>query len=89
MSGSFKRIAGPPSASEAALLAVSSESDATELAKQQHGIASRFRSCHTAVSTDDYVVEGHVPAKLIHKFLTEIPAVVLGLAQPVQREAQC
>lgn len=51
--------------------------------KQQHGIAARYRSCHTAVSIDGYIFEGHVPAKIIQQFLQENhSADVLGLSVP-------
>ena len=39
-----------------------------------------LESCHTAV-VGDYVVEGHVPADLIHRLLDEGPDVK-GLAVP-------
>ena len=51
--------------------------------KQLHGIATRYRSCHTAVSKDGYIFEGHVPAKIIQQFLQENhSADVLGLSVP-------
>ena len=40
----------------------------------------KLRSCHTAL-VQGYVIEGHVPADLIHRLLSEKPAV-LGLAVP-------
>ncbi|MCB1758398.1 MAG: DUF411 domain-containing protein [Gammaproteobacteria bacterium] len=48
--------------------------------KQQHGVAYKLRSCHTAV-VDGYVLEGHVPAGDIVRLLKERPAVD-GLAVP-------
>jgi hypothetical protein len=39
-----------------------------------------LESCHTGV-VDKYVVEGHVPASVIKKFLAEKPSS-LGLAVP-------
>jgi hypothetical protein len=48
--------------------------------KNQHNVPEKLRSCHTAI-IDGYVIEGHVPADLIHKLLKEKPAV-LGLAVP-------
>lgn len=50
--------------------------------KDDYGIGQRFRSCHTAVSADGYVFEGHVPARLVQKFLAQPPAGALGLAVP-------
>ena len=37
--------------------------------KSQYQIKSNMRSCHTAVSADGFVFEGHVPAKHIKQFL--------------------
>ena len=50
--------------------------------KSKHGISARYRSCHTAVSSDGYVFEGHIPAKFIHQFLGEKPENAIGLAVP-------
>ncbi|RHW77602.1 DUF411 domain-containing protein [Colwellia sp. RSH04] len=50
--------------------------------KQKYGVATRYRSCHTALSLQGYVFEGHVPAKFINQFLTEKPIDALGLAVP-------
>ncbi len=50
--------------------------------KQERGIAPRYRSCHTAVSQDGYIFEGHVPAKFIQQFLIEKPEDALGLSVP-------
>lgn len=46
------------------------------------GIAPQYQSCHTAISQDGYVFEGHVPAHLVQQFLQEKPANALGLAVP-------
>ena len=48
--------------------------------KNEHGVAYKLRSCHTAV-VDGYVLEGHVPADDIRRLLQERPAVD-GLAVP-------
>jgi hypothetical protein len=50
--------------------------------KLDKGIAPRFHSCHTAVSTDGFVFEGHIPAKYIQTFLANKPKNALGLAVP-------
>lgn len=51
--------------------------------KDEKGIATNYRSCHTAVSKDGYVFEGHVPAKFIQQFMKETHADdVIGLAAP-------
>lgn len=44
------------------------------------GVPYNMGSCHTAV-VDDYVVEGHVPAKEVKKMLDERPDAI-GLAVP-------
>jgi len=50
--------------------------------KTDKGIAPQYRSCHTAVSKEGYVFEGHVPAKFIHQFLANPPADAIGLSVP-------
>lgn len=50
--------------------------------KQKFGVSPQFQSCHTAVSSDGYVFEGHVPARLIKQFLKEKPNNAIGLAVP-------
>lgn len=50
--------------------------------KVEHGIAPQYQSCHTAVSQQGYVFEGHIPARYIHEFLAAPPADALGLAVP-------
>jgi hypothetical protein len=44
------------------------------------GVPPHLSSCHTA-TVGGYVIEGHVPADLIHKLLKERPKVT-GLAVP-------
>jgi hypothetical protein len=48
--------------------------------KSRLGIPPSLSSCHTA-QIDGYVIEGHVPAAVIKRLLTERPAAV-GLAVP-------
>ena len=48
--------------------------------KAQQGVPPALASCHTAV-VDGYVVEGHVPADVIHRLLRERPPIK-GLAVP-------
>lgn len=52
------------------------------LVKMEQGIAAQYQSCHTAVSPEGYVFEGHVPAKVITRFLSEQPEDAIGLAVP-------
>lgn len=58
--------------------------DVTDLAvfKERYGVPTEMRSCHTAVTTDGYVFEGHVPAKYVAQFLENPPVQALGLAVP-------
>jgi hypothetical protein len=44
------------------------------------GMPQRYGSCHTA-QVGGYVIEGHVPAREMHRLLKEKP-VALGLAVP-------
>ena len=48
--------------------------------KQRYGVPEELWSCHTAV-VDGYAVEGHVPADLIQRMLSERRAIA-GLAAP-------
>lgn len=50
--------------------------------KDKYQIAAEFQSCHTSVSPNGYVFEGHIPAKLIRQFLQNPPAGARGLAVP-------
>ena len=58
------------------------EHDELTREKLDLGIGLRLQSCHTAVSSDGYVFEGHLPARLIHSFLDDVPAGARGLAVP-------
>lgn len=50
--------------------------------KNKHGIESEYQSCHTAVSAQGYIFEGHVPAWAIKQFLANPPKDAIGLAVP-------
>ena len=39
--------------------------------KEKYNIEPQYRSCHTAVSSDGFVFEGHIPSKYIKQFLSE------------------
>src|SRR5262245_13349501 len=54
--------------------------DDVEPVKDKQHVPGDLRSCHTAV-VGGYVVEGHVPADLIHKMLREHPRIA-GLSVP-------
>ncbi|MCJ7558347.1 MAG: DUF411 domain-containing protein [Gammaproteobacteria bacterium] len=45
-------------------------------------IPAQYRSCHTAVSSEGYVFEGHIPARYVKQFLSELPAGAAGLTVP-------
>ena len=53
----------------------------TNSIRSQVGVPREMASCHTAI-VGDYWVEGHVPADLIHKLLTEHPEGIRGIAAP-------
>jgi len=50
--------------------------------KEQHSIKPKYQSCHTAVSQDGYVFEGHIPSEFIKQFLSNPEADAIGLAVP-------
>ncbi len=50
--------------------------------KKKYGVPDNLGSCHTAMVTGGYVVEGHVPADLIDKLVAARPSDVIGLAVP-------
>ncbi|WP_374972436.1 DUF411 domain-containing protein [Spongiibacter marinus] len=50
--------------------------------KSDKGIAPPYQSCHTAVTNDGYVFEGHVPGPVIQRFLAAPPKDAIGLAVP-------
>ncbi len=50
--------------------------------KRKLGVPARYGSCHTGVSQEGYVFEGHVPARYITQFLASPPADALGLTVP-------
>lgn len=52
------------------------------LFKNRYDVPNEMRSCHTAVTTDGYVFEGHVPAKYMAQFLKNPLAQAVGLAVP-------
>ena len=50
--------------------------------KQMYNIKPKYRSCHTGVSTDGYIFEGHIPSKYITQFLSEDHPNAIGLSVP-------
>ena len=50
--------------------------------KDMHNIEPKYRSCHTAVSSDGFIFEGHIPSKYIKQFLSENHDNAIGLSVP-------
>jgi hypothetical protein len=50
--------------------------------KEDSGVLPKWQSCHTAVTKESFVFEGHIPAKYISRFLESPPPNALGLAVP-------
>lgn len=51
--------------------------------KENAGIKPKYQSCHTAISKEGYVFEGHIPAKFIKQFMNEPhSAEVIGISVP-------
>ena len=53
-----------------------------EVYRKKYGVPESLTSCHTAIVTSGYVIEGHVPADVIDKLIASHPANVVGLAVP-------
>ncbi len=65
---------------EANGFSVTRHNDGNSDARKRLGMPVRFGSCHTA-EVAGYAVEGHVPAREIHRLLDEKPQAV-GLSVP-------
>ena len=50
--------------------------------KKTYGIKPEYRSCHTGVSEDGYIFEGHIPSQFITQFLSEDHPNAIGLSVP-------
>ncbi len=55
--------------------------NSTHTTQKLVGVPRNLRACHTAV-VGDYWVEGHVPADLVRRLITEKPAGIKGIAVP-------
>jgi hypothetical protein len=53
----------------------------TQAAHERLGVPRRLGSCHTA-QIGNYWVEGHVPADLVQRLVTEQPGDIRGIAVP-------
>lgn len=49
---------------------------------QDFGVPARYGSCHTGISEQGFVFEGHVPARYVRQFLENPPEGALGLTVP-------
>ncbi|WP_373079868.1 DUF411 domain-containing protein [Zhongshania sp.] len=47
--------------------------------KAELGIPTGLQACHTSVSSDGFVFEGHIPARYITQFLADKPSGARGL----------
>ena len=64
-------------------IAISSQNiDNMNKVKSKYGILKSQQSCHTSVSTEGYVFEGHIPARVIKNFLANPPENAIGLSVP-------
>ncbi len=50
--------------------------------KKQYSIEPKYQSCHTAVSKEGYIFEGHIPSKFIKNFLADPEPNAIGLSVP-------
>ena len=60
----------------------SQDHESMEEIKQMYDIKPKYRSCHTGVSSDGYIFEGHIPSKYITQFLSENHTDAIGLSVP-------
>ncbi|WP_448569109.1 DUF411 domain-containing protein [Thalassotalea ganghwensis] len=67
---------------EQGLVVYSKNIDDIDSIKNQYRIPYNHRSCHTAISANGFVFEGHVPAKYIQQFLSEQHPNAIGLTVP-------
>ena len=57
-------------------------SDSGRMSFRKLKIEPQFRSCHTAVSSDGYLFEGHIPSRFVRQFLKENNLNAIGLSVP-------
>ena len=55
--------------------------DINEL-KRQKGIKPQYQSCHTGISEEGYIFEGHIPARFIKEYLDNPIPGSIGLSVP-------
>ena len=69
-------------AEHAGFHATAHDTDNMSQIKAERGILPQYQSCHTSVSKDGFIFEGHIPANLVKRFLANPPADAIGLAVP-------
>jgi len=50
--------------------------------KKKYGVPEQLASCHTAIVSGGYVIEGHVPVTLIDRLISSRSTQYVGLAVP-------
>ena len=69
-------------ANKAGLQSTYQHPEALSVVKDRYAVPQQMRSCHTTVTNDGYVFEGHIPAKFMAQFLENPPSKAIGLAVP-------
>jgi len=69
-------------ANKAGLQSTYQHPEALSVVKDRYAVPQQMRSCHTTVTNDGYVFEGHIPAKFMAQFLENPPSKAIGLALP-------
>ena len=67
---------------EDGFLTLSEDHQSLQEIKEKYNIKPKYRSCHTGVSKDGYIFEGHIPSKYISQFLSEKNPNAIGLSVP-------
>jgi len=67
---------------EDGFLTLSEDHQSLQEIKEKYNIKPKFRSCHTGVSKEGYIFEGHIPSKYISQFLSEKNPNAIGLSVP-------
>tara|TARA_B100001057_G_scaffold61378_1_gene54714 strand:- start:2476 stop:2958 length:483 start_codon:yes stop_codon:yes gene_type:complete len=67
---------------EDGFLTLSEDHKSLQEIKEKYNIKPKYRSCHTGVSKEGYIFEGHIPSKYISQFLSEKNPNAIGLSVP-------
>ena len=67
---------------EDGFLTLSEDHQSLQEIKEKYNIKPKYRSCHTGVSKEGYIFEGHIPSKYISQFLSEKNPNAIGLSVP-------